>query len=111
MERDSCSRLTFGTVVLLFRALASLPPPPLQYLQPVIFLELEDGQRDLISERRPWPMTGKHDKSKSWGTDKVQQQIPTKRRFTQEKREEKHEMRSGRKNDRERIVVSASRWL
>lgn len=53
-ETDCCSRLTFGTVVLLFGTLASLPPPPLQYFQSVILLQLEDGQRDLISERRPW---------------------------------------------------------
>lgn len=52
VETDSCSQLTFGTVVLLFWTLAPLPPPPLQYLQPVILLQLEDGQRDLISERR-----------------------------------------------------------
>lgn len=56
-ETDCCSHLTFGTVVLLFGTLASLPPPPLQYFQSVILLQLEDGQRDLISERRPWQMT------------------------------------------------------
>jgi len=61
-DTDSCGRLTLGTVVLLFEALASLPPPPLQYLQPVILLQLEDGQRELISERRPWEMTVKQDK-------------------------------------------------
>lgn len=53
-ETDCCTQLTFGTVVLLFGTLASLPPPPLQYFQSVILLQLEDGQRDLISERRPW---------------------------------------------------------
>ena len=65
-ETDSCGPLTLGTVVPLFGALASLPPPPLQYLQPVILLQLEDGQRDLISEWRPWEMTGNQDKSEWW---------------------------------------------
>lgn len=72
MEADSCGQLTLGTVVLLFGTLASLPPPPLQYLQPVILLQLEDGQRDLISERRAWQMTGENakDNSKWWRMDK-----------------------------------------
>lgn len=70
-ETDSCGPLTLGTVVPLFGALASLPPPPLQYLQPVILLQLEDGQRDLISEWRPWEMmTGNQDKSEWWRTKK-----------------------------------------
>lgn len=38
-------------------------------------------------------MTGRQDKSKSWGTDKVRQKSPTKRGFIQEKGAEKHEMR------------------
>lgn len=43
---------TFGAVVLLFGALAALPPAPLKDFQPVALLQLEDSQTDLISVRR-----------------------------------------------------------
>lgn len=46
--------LTFGPVVLLLGAPAALPPLALQDLQPVVLLELQDGQRDLIPEWGAW---------------------------------------------------------
>ena len=49
---------TFGSVVLLLGALPRLPPLPLQDLQTVVLLELENGQRDLISVWRTWGRRG-----------------------------------------------------
>ena len=51
--------LTFGPVVLLFRALASLPPLAFQDLQTVVLLKLQDGEGDLIPERGAWKMSKK----------------------------------------------------
>lgn len=42
--------LTFGSVVLLFGALASFPPLPLEDFQPVVLLQLENGQVELITK-------------------------------------------------------------
>lgn len=50
-------RLTFGPVVLLLGAPAAFPPLALQDLQPVVLLELQDGQRDLIPEWGAWQST------------------------------------------------------
>lgn len=44
--------LTFGSVVLLFGALASFPPLPLQDLQAVVLLQLENGQVKLVTKHR-----------------------------------------------------------
>lgn len=49
---DPHAALTFGSVVLLFGTLSSLPPASLQDLQPVALLQLQDPQSDLVSERR-----------------------------------------------------------
>lgn len=45
-------------MVLLFGALPSLPPPSLQNLQPIIFLQLQNSQTDLIPEGRAWEKEG-----------------------------------------------------
>lgn len=42
---------TLGTMVLLLGAVAALPPLALEDLEPVVLLQLQDGQRDLIPER------------------------------------------------------------
>lgn len=46
------ARRTFGPVVLLLGTLASFPPLSLQDFQPVVLLQLEDGQVELIAEHR-----------------------------------------------------------
>lgn len=51
--------LTFSSVVFLLGASAPLPPLALQDLQPVVLLELQDGQSDFIPERRACPGTSK----------------------------------------------------
>lgn len=43
---------TFGPVVLLLGTLAALPPASLQDLQPVVLLQLQDPQGDLVSVGR-----------------------------------------------------------
>lgn len=46
------ARRTFGPVVLLLGTFASFPPLSLQDFQPVVLLQLEDGQVELIAEHR-----------------------------------------------------------
>lgn len=53
-------------MVLLFGTLASVPPPPLQDLQPIILMQLEDGLCNLFSEWRSWQETRRQDKSQPW---------------------------------------------
>lgn len=54
--RFSClvpsARLTFGSVVLLFGALASFPPLSLQDFQAVVLLQLQNGQVKVVTEHR-----------------------------------------------------------
>lgn len=54
----TCRWLTFSATVLLLGAPAPLPPLALQDLQPVVLLELQDGQCDLVPERRAWAAHG-----------------------------------------------------
>lgn len=45
---------TFGSVVLFFGTLSTIPPLPLQYLQTVVLLQLQDGQVKFITVNWPW---------------------------------------------------------
>lgn len=54
----ACRWLTFSATVLLLGTPAPLPPLALQDLQPVVLLELQDGQCDLVPERRAWAAHG-----------------------------------------------------
>ncbi|KAG7221060.1 hypothetical protein INR49_017689, partial [Caranx melampygus] len=49
MERRTNQRQTFGAVVLLLWTLATIPPLPLEDLQPIVLLQFENGQVKLIT--------------------------------------------------------------
>lgn len=46
-------RQTFGSVVLLLRTFATVPPLPLEDLQTIVLLHLQDGQVKLVTVHGP----------------------------------------------------------